>query len=80
VQTGSFANKESAQDAQNKLKDKSIPSVIENRSVNGTTWYRVRVGPYTSKDEAEFWRKLVVTIKGFQDSQIWENQVETAAS
>jgi DedD protein len=75
IQTGSFANKAWAEEAQKKLDAKGITSVIENREVNGAVWYRVRMGPYTSKDEAEFWQKLVVTIDGFQNSQVWENKV-----
>ncbi|MDR0910517.1 MAG: SPOR domain-containing protein [Spirochaetaceae bacterium] len=79
VQTGSYSNKSWAEESQKALSDKGITSVIETRDVEGKTWYRVRVGPYTSEEEAEFWKKLIVSIKGFENSQIWQNQIETAS-
>jgi DedD protein len=60
------------------LNAKSINSSIENREVNGTLWYRVRVGPYTSEDEAVYWQKLIVTIEGCENSQVWQNQVSAS--
>jgi DedD protein len=80
VQAGSFNNKTGAENAQLALTDKGITSIIENRTVNGEVWYRVRVGPYTSENEAEFWRKLIVSINGFEQSQIWQNQVANPVS
>jgi DedD protein len=38
--------------------------------VDGQTWYRVRVGPYTSENEAGYWLALVRAINGFDQSQI----------
>ncbi|MDR0601275.1 MAG: SPOR domain-containing protein [Treponema sp.] len=70
VQTGAFSAKVRAEGARETLASKGIASIIENRIVDGKTWYRVRVGPYTSENEANYWLSLVKTIDGFAESQI----------
>jgi DedD protein len=74
VQTGSFAAKIRADNVKESLGSKGISSVIEVRNVNDKTMYRVRVGPYTSQNEAEYWLSLIQTIDGFEQSQIWQSQ------
>jgi DedD protein len=70
IQTGAFTTQIRAEGAKESLADKGITSVIDNSNVNGRTWYRVRVGPYVSENEANYWLALVKSIDGFSDSQI----------
>jgi DedD protein len=70
VQTGAFSTQVRAEGAKETLASKGITSIIENRVVDGKTWYRVRVGPYTSENEAKYWLALVKSIDGFNDSQV----------
>ncbi|MDR2258532.1 MAG: SPOR domain-containing protein [Treponema sp.] len=70
VQTGAFTAKVRAEGVKEILSSKGITSIIENREVDGKTWYRVRVGPYTSENEANYWLTLVKSIDGFAGSQI----------
>jgi DedD protein len=70
VQTGAFTAKVRAEGVKETLAEKGITSIIENREVDGKTWYRVRVGPYTSETEANYWLALVKSIEGFADSQV----------
>jgi DedD protein len=70
VQTGAFTAKIRAEDAKELLASKGIISIIENRQIDGQTWYRVRLGPYTSEKEANYWLALVQTINGFDKSQV----------
>ncbi|HCC38141.1 MAG TPA: hypothetical protein DEQ14_11320, partial [Treponema sp.] len=70
VQTGAFSAKTNAENVKETLSGKGITSIIENREVDGKTWYRVRVGPYTSETEANYWLALVKNIDGFADSQV----------
>jgi DedD protein len=70
VQTGAFSAKVRAEGMKDTLASKGITSIIENREVDGKTWYRVRVGPYTSENEANYWASLVKSIDGFADSQV----------
>jgi DedD protein len=70
VQTGAFSTKIRAEGAKESLASRGITSIIDNRDIDGKTWYRVRVGPYTSETEANYWLALVKSIDGFGESQI----------
>jgi DedD protein len=70
VQTGAFTAIVRAENAKEMLASKGITSIIENRQIDGTTWYRVRVGPYTTENEAKYWLALVQAIDGFGESQV----------
>jgi DedD protein len=74
VQTGSFSAQARAEGARELLAAKGIASVIENRDVDGKTWFRVRVGPYTSQNEADYWLSLIKNIQGFEGSQVWKSR------
>ena len=72
VQAGSFSTIANAERAKETLADRGITSIIENRSVGDASWFRVRVGPYASHDEAHYWRYLIVSIDGFEESMVWQ--------
>jgi DedD protein len=76
VQTGSFSTSTRAQGAKETLAAKGINAIIENRDVNGQNFYRVRVGPFTSQNEADYWLSVIKKINGFEDSQIWQSPAE----
>ena len=75
VQTGAFSSKIRAEGAKESLEAKGVTSIIDNSDINGRTWYRVRVGPYVSENEANYWLALVKAIDGFADSQVRLTQV-----
>ena len=72
IQTGAFSTIKYAEGAKDYLAARGITSIIEDPVINGKTWYRVRVGPYTTRDEANYWLALVKSIDGFSASQVWE--------
>jgi len=74
VQTGAFSSKVRAEIVKESLEAKGIASIIENRNIDGRTLYRVRVGPYLSEREANYWLALVRSIDGFADSQVRVSQ------
>jgi len=74
VQTGAFSTIARAEGVKEALSSKGITSIIENREVDGTPLFRVRVGPYTSQNEANFWLSLIKSINGFEDSQVRQTQ------
>jgi DedD protein len=76
VQAGSFSTKVHADGVKETLASKGIISIIENRDVEGKTFYRVRIGPYTSQNEADYWLALIQTLDGFEGSQVWKSQVQ----
>ena len=74
VQTGAFSTVTKAEVVKETLSNKGITSIIENGNVNGQTLFRVRVGPYTSKNEADYWLSLIKSINGFEESQVRQTQ------
>ena len=74
VQAGSFSTRERADGVKSTLGTKGISAIVTNQEINGNTYYRVRIGPYTSQNEADYWLAMVKSIDGFHDSQIWESQ------
>jgi DedD protein len=76
VQAGSFSTSTRAQGAKETLAAKGITAIIETRDVNGQNFYRVRVGPFTSQNEADYWLSVIKKISGFEESQIWQSPVE----
>jgi DedD protein len=75
IQTGAFTSINKAEGAKDYLAARGITSIIEDPVINGKTWYRVRVGPYTTRDEANYWLALVKSIDGFSASQVWETDI-----
>jgi len=75
IQTGAFSTIKYAEGAKEFLEARGIKSIIEDPVINGKTWYRVRVGPYTTRDEANYWLALVKSIDGFSASQVWETDI-----
>jgi DedD protein len=57
------------------LSAKGITSLVENREMEGKTYFRVRVGPYTSKNEADYWLALIKSIHGFEESLVFKTPV-----
>jgi DedD protein len=70
VQTGAFSTIATAEGVKESLASRGITAIIENGIVNGRTLYRVRVGPYTSRNEANYWLALIQSMNGFEDSQV----------
>ena len=70
IQTGAFSAIVRAEDARETLATNGLVSIIENRIIDGKTWYRVRLGPYTSEREANHWLTIVKAIDGFAESQV----------
>ena len=64
VQVAAYSNKKGAEGARTILDDNKIPSdIFTYRDNKDKLYYRVRVGPYTTKSEAEYWRTKIVKIK-----------------
>jgi DedD protein len=73
VQTGSFSAMSRAEGVKETLAQKGINAIIENRDLEGATYFRVRIGPYTSQNEADYWLSLIKSIDGFEGSQVWQS-------
>lgn len=66
VQVASYTNKKTAENSRAILSDSKINSDIYTyQDENGKLYYRVRVGPYTTKSEAEYWMSKIAQISDF---------------
>ncbi|MBP5520255.1 MAG: SPOR domain-containing protein [Treponema sp.] len=63
VQVAAYSNKKGAEEARSILDENKITSdIFTYRDSKEKLYYRVRVGPYTTKSEAEYWRTKIAKI------------------
>lgn len=66
VQVASFTGKKNAEEAREALSTEKISSeIFTYKDAKGTIFYRLRVGPYTTKSEAEYWNSRIKLIDQF---------------
>ncbi len=70
IQAGSFSSAARADEVSRRLEDRGLAPRTTTRDLNGKTHFRVRVGPYTSKAEAEKFLGWIRELKGFETSYI----------
>lgn len=67
VQVAAYSNKKTAEGARTVLTEKKITSDIYTyQDAKDTLFYRVRVGPFSTKSEAEYWKSKIVEISDFK--------------
>ena len=78
VQVGSFNSNKKADEARTALEEKFKGIGVEVFTFEqGTTlWYRVRVGPYTTKSEAEYWKKNIEEGTAFKNTTIFNSSAK----
>ena len=70
IQAGSFSSASRAEEVSRRLEDRGLAARTTTRDLNGKTHFRVRVGPYASKSEAEKFLDWIRELKGFETSYI----------
>ena len=69
VQVAAYSNKKGAEEARSVLDENKIPSdIFTYRDNKDKLYYRVRVGPYTTKSEAEYWRTRIIKISDIDNA------------
>ncbi len=70
VQVAAYGNKKTAENARSILDENKIPADIFTFKDNkGRLFYRVRVGPYMTKSEAEYWQTRIIKIDDFAKAE-----------
>ena len=72
IQTNSFSTIARAEEERKLITTKGFPAIIQTKVVGDKTFYRVRVGSYSSRAEAEKFLYWIKDIKGLESSQIYE--------
>ncbi len=70
IQVISSSSRDTAEAAKARLRDQSFGSVIFPVTVEGRNYYRVRVGPYDSRGEADKFLEWVQNLDGFEQSYV----------
>jgi cell division protein FtsN len=76
IQVGSFSSRDKADEAVKTLKDKGLTPAVTTKSIADKQYYRLRIGPYDTKGEAEKFLEWVKAIPGFQESIVFEGTVK----
>lgn len=77
VQVTSLTSRKNADEAREILGENKIPAdVFTYTDSKNRLFYRVRVGPYTTKSEAEYWQTRIAKIESFKDSQSYVAQTK----
>lgn len=72
IQVVSSPRRDTVQRARERLDQRDLGTRITTTEVNGSTFYRLRIGPHRSKPEAEKFLELVSGLDGFEESYISE--------
>ncbi len=70
IQAGSYTSEHRAEKVRSLLDEKGFAGRLETKEIDGTVYYRVRIGPYGNKAEADKFLSWVKGIKDFEKSYI----------
>ncbi len=70
VQIFSSTDQSRAEDIQTKLAKQGMPAVIQVKRIDGTLRYRVRLGAFSLRSEAEHYAAIIREIDGFRTSYV----------
>ena len=72
IQVIATTSRDRVEMARGRLREHELSGRVTTKVVDGRTFYRLRVGPYTNKNEAAKFLDWVNDIEGFADSYISE--------
>ncbi|MFP4484639.1 MAG: SPOR domain-containing protein [Spirochaetota bacterium] len=72
IQVISSPSRDRVEEAKQRLQTQELGGRITSKNVDGETFYRLRVGPYSHKNEAEKFLEWISDIEGFDESYISE--------
>lgn len=76
IQAGSFSSRTRAESASQFLSEKGFSNLITIKTVNSDDYYRIRMGPYSSHNEAEKFLDWVKAIDSYEKSYISQVYVQ----
>ncbi len=72
IQVISSPRRDTVDRARSRLDQRDLGTRVTTTEMNGSTFYRLRIGPYRSKPEAEKFLEIVSGVDGFEESYISE--------
>jgi len=68
IQVGSYSSLTKAENVSSYLKGKGLTSTVQSKEVNGNAVYRVRIGAFNTKEEADKFSTQVKALNGYEES------------
>ncbi|HUW68715.1 MAG TPA: SPOR domain-containing protein [bacterium] len=79
IQAAAFTSRSRADDLQRDLAAKGLSTLITLKDIDGTTWYRVRIGPYLSETEAKGWLGKIKVLAGCGEAYVSKQIVQRSS-
>ncbi|MCR5285724.1 MAG: SPOR domain-containing protein [Treponema sp.] len=78
VQVAAYSSKKAAEGARSVLDENKITAdIFTYKDSKDNLFYRVRVGPYTTKSEAEYWKSKIIKISEFSKAESYITSTST---
>jgi DedD protein len=78
IQAASFLSRGKADELKQSLAEKGIAALIVVKDIQGKSYYRVRVGPYSAQAEAEGWLTRLKALAGCGEAYVSKTVVQKA--
>jgi DedD protein len=75
IQVGAFQSRGRADELKQALAEKGVAALIIVKDISGKSYYRVRVGPYSSQAEANDWLSRLKDFPGCAEAKVWKTAV-----
>jgi DedD protein len=79
IQAAAFTSRSRADDLQRELAANGLSTLITLKDIDGTTWYRVRIGPYLSEAEAKGWLGKIKVLAGCSEAYVSKQIVQRSS-
>ena len=70
IQAASFSSRGRADELKTGLAEKGMAALISVKDISGKSWYRVRIGPYSTKAEADGWLDRIKGLEGSGEAYV----------
>ena len=79
IQAASFTSRSRAEDLQRSLVERGLSSIITVKEIDGTPYFRVRIGPYNAKNEADGWLTRIRQMAGCEEAYVSMQTVQRSS-
>ena len=76
IQAASFTSRGRADELKQGLAEKGIAALITVKDISGKSYYRVRVGPYSARAEADGWLERLKALEGCAEAYVSKTSVQ----
>ncbi|MDC7234327.1 MAG: SPOR domain-containing protein [Spirochaetales bacterium] len=75
IQVGSYSSLSKAESVGSFMKEKGLTTTVQTKDVNGKAVYRVRIGAFNTKEEADKFSVQVKGLEGYEESFVIQSTI-----